>query len=139
MTLILIAFICLFVLTVVCIHLGTRYLETRRKKRVAAMLQVVSAETAVVTTSLLKDYQNPGDSSSLERLFKSLNIVHRADDMIQQAALSWSPTRLFRTMGVMAMPGLLIGVLFPLLINPPITCLVFGAAGAALPYLFVRR
>src|SRR5579863_9097432 len=119
MKLILIAFICLFVLTVVCIHLGTRYLETRRKKRVAAMLQVVSAETAVVTTSLLKDYQNPGDSSSLERLFKSLNVVHRADDMIQQAALSWSTTRLFRTMGVMAVPGLLIGILFPVLINPP--------------------
>ena len=59
--------------------------------------------------------------------------------MIQQAALAWSPARLFRTMGVMAMPGLLIGILFPLLINPPVTCLVFGATGAALPYFFVRR
>jgi tight adherence protein B len=139
MTLIVIAFICLFVLTVVCIHLGTRYLETRRKKRIAGMLQVVTAETAVVTTSLLKDYQNPGDSSPLERLFKSLNVVHRADEMIQQAALTWSTTRLFRTMAVMAMPGLLLGTLFPVLINAPITCLVFSAIGAALPYLFVRR
>src|SRR5271154_3546090 len=106
MTLIVTAFICLFVLTVVCIHLGTRYLEMRRRKRIAGMLQVVPAETAAVTTSLLKDQRNPGDSSSLEQLFKSLNIVRRADDMIQQAALSWSPTRLFRTMAAMAMPGM---------------------------------
>jgi tight adherence protein B len=139
MTLIVIAFICLFVLTVVCIHLGTRYLETQRKKRVAGMLQVVGAETAVVTTNLLKDYRNPGDGSSLERLFKSLDVVRRADDMIQQAALTWSTTRLFRTMAVMAMPGLLLGILFPVLINAPITSLVFGATGATLPYLFVRR
>ncbi len=139
MTLIVIAFICLFVLTVVCIHLGTRYLETRRKKRVAEMLQVVTAESAVVTTSLLKDHGNPGDGSSLELLFKSLNIVRRADDMIQQAALTWSTTRLFRTMAVMAMPGLLLGILFPVLVNAEVTCLVFGATGAALPYLFVRR
>jgi tight adherence protein B len=139
MTLIVIAFICLFVLTVVCIHLGTRYLETRRKKRIAGMLQVVTAEAAVVTTSLLKDHQNPGDSTSLERLFKSFNVVRRADDMIQQAALTWSTTRLFRTMAVMAMPGLLLGILFPVLVNAPITCLAFGATGAALPYLFVRR
>jgi tight adherence protein B len=139
MTLIVIAFICLFVLTVVCIHLGTRYLETRRKRRIAEMLQVVAADTAVVTTSLLKDHGNPGDSTSLEQLFKSLNIVRRADDMIQQAALTWSTTRLFRTMAVVAIPGLLLGILFPVLINATVTCLVFAATGAALPYLFVRR
>lgn len=139
MRLIVTAFICLFVLTVVCIHLGTRYLESRRRKRIAGMLQVVAADNAVVTTSLLKDHRNPGDSSSLEQLFKSLDIVRRADNMIQQAALSWSTTRLFRTMAVMAMPGLLLGILFPVLINAPITGLVFGATGAALPYLFVRR
>jgi tight adherence protein B len=139
MTLIVIAFICLFVLTVVSIHLGTRYLETRRKKRIAEMLQVVAADTTVVTTSLLKDHRNPGDSTSLELLFKSLDIVRRADDMIQQAALTWSTTRLFRTMAVMAMPGLLLGILFPVLVNAPVTCLAFAATGAALPYLFVRR
>src|SRR5580700_11206239 len=139
MTLIVIAFICLFVLIVVCIHLGTRYLETRRKRRVAGMLQGVATETAVVTASLLKDYRSPGDSTSLERLFKSLDVVRRADDMIQQAALTWSTSRLFRTMALIAMPGLLLGILFPVLINAPVTCLVFAATGAALPYLFVRR
>jgi tight adherence protein B len=139
MTLILIAFICLFVLTMVCVHLGTRYLETRRKKRIAVMLQVAPAETAVVTARLLKDHQNPGDSSSLERLFKSLDLVRRADDMIQQAALPWSTTRLFRTMAIMAMPGMLIGILFPVLINAPVTCIVLGVVGAALPYFYVRR
>jgi tight adherence protein B len=139
MTLIVIAFICLFVLTLVCIHLGTRYLDTRRRKRIAGMLQVVAADTAAVTTSLLKDYRSPGDSSSLERLFKSLDIVHKAENMIQQAALTWTTTRLFRTMAVMALPGLLLGILFPVLINAPITCLSFGATGAALPYLFIRR
>src|SRR5580698_529603 len=131
MTLIVIAFICLFVLTMACIHLGTKYLETRRKKRIVRMLQVITAEAAVVTTSLLKDQGKPGGSSSLERVFKSLDIVRRADDMIQQAALSWSTTRLFRTMAVMAMPGLLMGILFPVLLNAPVTGLVLGTVGSS--------
>jgi tight adherence protein B len=139
MTLIAIAFICLFVLTIVSIHLGTKYLESRRKKRIADMLQVVPAEIAVVTTKLLKDQRNPGDISSLERLFKSLDLVRRADNMIQQAALTWSTTRLFRTMAVMALPGLLIGILFPVLLNAAVTCLILAAIGAAAPYLYVRR
>ena len=100
---------------------------------------MVRAETAVVTTSLLKDQRSPGDSSSFERLFKSLNVVRGADDMIQQAALSWSTTRLFRTMAIMAMAGLLIGIFFPVLLNAPVTCLVLGVIGACLPYFFVRR
>src|SRR5579872_6312121 len=100
MKLVLIAFICLFVLMVVCIHLGTKYMETRRKKRIAGMLQV-APELSVVTTSLLKDLVNPGGGSALEQLFKSMDIVRKAGDMIQQAALSWSTTRLFRTMAFM--------------------------------------
>jgi tight adherence protein B len=139
MTLIVVAFICLFVLTVVCIHLGTGFVESRRKKRIAGMLQVVPIEVAVVTANLLKDHRNPGDSSSLERLFKSLDVVRRADDMIRQAALSWSTARLFRTMALVALPGVALGLFFPVLVNAPITCLAFGLTGAALPYLYVRR
>jgi tight adherence protein B len=138
MTLIIIAFICLFILTVICIHLGTRYLETQRRKRIAGMLQVVTAESVVVTTSLLKDQENSGDGSGLSRLFKSLDVVHKTDDMIQQAALSWSTTRLFRTMAIMAMPGLLLGILFPVMLNAAVSCLVFAGVGAALPYFYIR-
>jgi tight adherence protein B len=138
MTLVVIAFICLFILIVVSIHLGTRYLETRRKKRITGMLQIV-AETEVVTTSLLKDRVNPGEGSGFARMFKSMDIVHKADDMIQQAALSWSTTRLFRTMGGMAAPGILIGILFPVLINAQVTCLVLAVVGASLPYFYVSR
>jgi tight adherence protein B len=136
MKLVILAFTCLFVLTLVCIHLGTAYLETRRKKRIGGMLQVVT-ESRVVTTSLLKDQL--GGGSSLEQLFKSLDIVRKTNDMIQQAALSWSPTRLFRTMAVMAMPGMLAGIAFPVLLNAPLTALVLGGVGASLPYLYVRR
>ena len=139
MKLIIIVFICLFVLMVICIHLGTRYMETRRRKRIAGMLQVVTAENVVVTTSLLKDDQNSDGKASLGHLFKSLDVVRRTDDMIQQAALSWSTTRLFRTMAITAMPGMLLGILFPVLLSPLVSCLVFAAAGAALPYFYVRR
>jgi tight adherence protein B len=138
MTVIIIAFICLFVLIVFCIHLATGYMDARRKKRVATMLQVVQ-EASVVTTSLLKDSLNAGEGSSLERLFKSMNVVRGADDMIQQAALSWSTSRLFRTMAVAAMPGMVAGIFFPVLLNPPVTCLVLGLTGAWLPYFYVRR
>lgn len=96
-------------------------------------------EGVTVTTSLLKDESHPGEDSSFGSLIKSLNVVRRTDDMIQQAALSWSTTRLFRTMAIMAMPGMLLGILFPVLVNAPTTSLVFGAIGASLPYFFVRR
>jgi tight adherence protein B len=139
MKLILAIFICLFVLTMVCIHLGTRYLETRRKKRIAGMLQVSPGEAAVITTSLLRDRLNLSDGTSLERIFKSLDIVHKAEAMIQQAALAWSTTRLFRTMAVMALPGMLAGILFPVLLNVVVTSLVLAAFGASLPYFYVRR
>ena len=137
MSVIIIAFICLFVLIVFCIHLGNGYLEKRRKKRVAGMLQVVP-EASVVTTSLLKDSVN-GEGSSLERFFKSMNVVRGADDMIQQAALPWSTSRLFRTMAVMGFPGMVAGIFFPVLVNAPVTCLVLGVTGAFLPYFYVRR
>jgi tight adherence protein B len=136
---IIIVFTCLFVLMVICIHLGTRYMEARRRKRIAGMLQVVTAENAAVTTSLLKDDQSSGRRTSLERVFNSLDLVRRTDDMIQQAALSWSTTRLFRTMAVMAMPGMLLGILFPVLLSVPVSCLVFAATGALLPYFYVRH
>jgi tight adherence protein B len=139
MILIIITFICLFVLTMVCIHLGTGYMATRRKRRITGMLQVSPREAAAVTTMLLKDRLNLGDSSSLERIFKSLNIVHGAEAMIQQSALTWSTTRLFRTMAVMAMPGMMIGIIFPVILNAAVTCLVLGVVGASLPYLYVRR
>jgi tight adherence protein B len=138
MMLVIVAFIVLFVLTVTAIQFGTRYLESRRKKRIAGMLQGV-AEVSVVTTKLLKDQLNPGDDSSLEQLFKSLNIVRKAEDMIQQAGVSWTTTRLFRTMAVMGLPGMLVGLFFPVVLNAPVTCFVLGAAGAYLPYLYVRR
>ena len=138
MTLIIVAFIVLFVLTVTSIQFGTRYLESRRKKRIAGMLQGV-ADASVVTTKLLKDQLNPGDNTYLEQLFKSLNFVRKAEDMIQQAAVSWTTTRLFRTMAVMGLPGMLVGLFFPVVLNVPVTCFVLAAAGAYLPYLYVRR
>ena len=138
MSLIIIVFCGLFVLTVACALLGSKYLEGKRKKRIAGMLEVV-AEKPVTSTKLLRDLVNPAAGSALEHIFRSMNIVHRADDMIQQAAISWSTTRLFRTMGTMAMPGMLIGIFFPVLMNPPVTCMVFGAVGASLPFLYVRR
>src|SRR4051794_17224852 len=120
MTLIVVAFIALFVLTVASIHFGTRYLEGRRKKRIAEMLQG-TADVPAVTTKLLKDQLNPGDNTYLEQLFKSLNFVRKAEDMIQQSGISWTTARLFRTMAVMALPGMLVSLFFPVVLNAPVT------------------
>jgi tight adherence protein B len=138
MTLVIVAFVCLFVLIVVSIHLANRYLETRRKKRIAGMLQIV-AETSEVTTSLLKERENPGGGPAFTRLFKSLDIVRKTDIMIQQAALSWTNVRLFKTICAMAAPGIMVGILFPALVNTAVTCVVLSALGASLPYLYVNR
>jgi tight adherence protein B len=136
--LIVFAFIVLFVLTIASVQFGIRYQEGRRKKRIAEMLHG-APDTSVVTTKLLKDHLNPGDSTHLEQLFRSLNFVRKAEDMIQQAGVPWTTTRLFRTMAVMGLPGMLVGLFFPVLLNEPVTCFVLGAGGAFLPYLYVRR
>jgi tight adherence protein B len=138
MVLVVTAFICIFVLTVGCIHLGTRFFESRRKKLIARMLSAPS-DAPVVTTILLKDIAGAGEGTALERLFKSLNIIRRLETLLQQACLSWTTTRLLRTMAVMAIPGMLVGIFFPVLMNEFVTCLALGLLGASLPYLYVRR
>jgi len=137
MTLIIISFLCLFVVTATCVQIGTSYLENKRKKQIAGMLQVVT-EVPSTSTSLLRDVINPDAGTVLEQLFRSLDLVRKTEAMIQQAALSWTTTKFFRMMAFLGMPGMLMGIVFPVLINELVSCVVFGCLGAYLPLFYVR-
>lgn len=130
-------FACVFVLTLVTVHLGLKYMETVDKRRIAAMLQVVSETT--VSTNLLKDRHDPEKSSALDRFLKSINAVPLAENLLRQAGLPWSATRLFRTMGGLGAGGALIGILNPLLGGPVSTGLALGLISAGLPLVYARR
>src|ERR1035438_9670258 len=53
--------------------------------------------------------------------------------------MTWTAGRLMVAMALMAMPGLLLGGMFPLLLNGPTTALTLSVIGASLPYFYVNR
>src|SRR5215469_5220248 len=135
MGLLLLLGVCLFVQCLFCSLLAGRYLDKRRARRLAGMLQG-APKAPLVTTSLLKD---SAESSPLERLLKSVNLIGTTEQILQQAAVPWSAARLFRRMAVLAVVGMAFGIVFPVISGVLISCLVFGGGFGSLPWLYVRR
>ena len=50
-----------------------------------------------------------------------MQFSEHAAELISQAGLDWSATRLLSAMGLLVVPGLVLGFLFPFLMNAPIT------------------
>lgn len=134
-TLIATTFACVFVLTLATVHLGLRYLETQDKRRIAAMLEVVSA--TAVSPNLLKEREE--ELTGLRRLLKAANIIDRLDQLLRQAGLTWTPMKLLRLVGGLAAGGIVLGILNPLFGNVLMTCLLTGTIGAVLPLAYARR
>jgi tight adherence protein B len=87
-------------------------------------------------TKLLKDLAP--EVSGFSQMLKSLNVADHLQSSIKQAGLSWSPSTLFMATVGAAVPGFLIGLRFPLLINEVLSCLLLAVATASLPYIYVR-
>jgi tight adherence protein B len=106
------------------------------------MLQVAAGPTKQISTvTLLKELkasrraESPGsDSLSLKQ-----RLTQKFEDLLQQADVPWSAARLTRTMILAATGGLLAGIAFPFLLNRTVTAFALTGAGAALPFLYVRR
>lgn len=136
LTLIATTFACVFVLTLATVHLGLRYLESKDKRRVAAMLEIVSATT--VSPSLLKEREDK-ELTGLQRFLKEANINARLDQLLRQAGLVWTPLKLLRIVGILAGGGIVLGALNPLFGNVALTCLLTGTIGAFVPFAYVRH
>lgn len=130
-------FACVFALTLATVHLGFRYLETRDKRRIAAMLEVVSETT--VAPNLLKDRDDSETMSPIRRFLTNANVIDRTEHLLRQAGLTWTGMRLFRTIAGFAAAGIVLGFLNPLLAGAFATCMITGMVGAVLPLVYVRR
>lgn len=131
-----VSFVIVFVLVLLAVSVGLKFFDARRKKRVADMLETASGE---VTSGarLLKELE-PDKPTGLKRLLGGFRFSQKAEREIQQAGLNWSVSRLATAMGLLAIPGLGLGALVPVLLNGPVTAIVLAVVFAAVPYVLVR-
>src|SRR5437763_12622418 len=112
---------------------GMKFFEARRKRQVAGMLQTAAGEPAIALTHLLKEVESD-KQTGLKALVKSLHFSRHAEEMIQQAGLHWTATRLLSAMGLMSIPGAVIGYM----VAGPGACVFVALPFGTLPCLFVR-
>ena len=132
-----VSFVVVFALMLLAVSVGLKYFDARRKNQVAGMLHTASGENVVSVSNLLKEIESD-KPSGLKRLFSSMQFSKHADEMIQQAGLSWSSSRLLTSMGLMMVPGLGLGLFVPFLFNGPTTAIALALVFGSVPYLVVR-
>ena len=132
-----VCFVVVFALILLAVSVSMKYFDARRKSQVAGMLHTASGENVVSVSNLLKEIES-GKPSGLKRLFSSMQFSKHADEMIQQAGLSWSSSRLLTSMGLMMVPGLGLGLFVPFLFNGPTTAIALALVFGSVPYLVVR-
>jgi len=132
-----VCFVVVFALILLAVSVSMKYFDARRKSQVAGMLHTASGENVVSVSNLLKEIESD-KPSGLKRLFSSMQFSKHADEMIQQAGLNWSSSRLLTSMVLMMIPGLGLGLLVPFLFNGPTTAIALALAFGSVPYLVVR-
>ena len=131
---VIIAFIVVFALIMIAVSVGLKFFDARRKRQVASMLQTASGEPVVTVANLLKEIE-PDKATGMKALVASLHFSRHAQEMMQQAGLSWTVTRLLSAMGLMTIPGAGLG----LMIAGPSGCVLGALVFAILPYVYVRK
>src|SRR5436305_11475059 len=120
---VIVSFVVVFALMLLAVSMGLKYFDARRKKQVVDMLQTASGEPVVTVGNLLKEIETD-KPAGFKRLLSSLQFSRHAAEMIQQAGLTWSPSRLMGAMVLMMIPGFGIGLLVPFLFNAATTAIV---------------
>jgi len=135
---VIVSFVIVFALVLLAVSVGTKFVDARRKRQMADLLETASGESAVSVATLLKEL-DPERPTGFKALLHSFQFSRHAQTQLQQAGLNWSAARLLIAMGLAAIPGLGLGSLLPILLNGPTTAIVLGVVGAAAPYMFVRH
>jgi tight adherence protein B len=135
---VLISFVVVFALVLCTVSVGMKFFATRRKSQVTGMLNTVAGERQITVSNLLRE-ADPEKPTGIRALLSSLQFSRHAQVRISEAGMTWTAGRLMVAMALMAMPGLLLGGMFPLLLNGPTTALTLSVIGASLPYFYVNR
>jgi len=129
-------FLLVFALIMAIAVFGFQYRQQHRQKVVKDMLQTVVGNRPMPVTKLLKDLAP--EVSGFASMLKSLNVADNLQTAMKQAGLAWTPSTLFMLTVGAAVPGFLVGLRFPFLINEVLTCLTLAGASAFLPYWYVK-
>jgi tight adherence protein B len=132
-----VCFVVVFALILLAVSVSMKYFDARRKGQVVDMLHTASGESVVSVSNLLKEIES-GKPSGLNRLFSGMQFSKHAEEMIQQAGLTWSSKRLLTSMLLLMFPGFGLGLLVPFLFNGPTTAIALGLVFGSVPYLVVR-
>ena len=135
---VIVSFVVVFALTLLALSMGLKFFDARRKTQMTGMLHTAAGEPVEAIDNLLKEI-NPENPSGFKALLASLDFTRHAQEQIQQAGLNWSSNWLLASMAMAAILGLVLGMLFPFLVDGPITAAVLGLALSTLPYLYVRK
>jgi tight adherence protein B len=130
-----VVFVVVFALALLAVSVGQKYLDARRKGQVVDMLHTVSGDEDVSVSNLLKEIESD-KPTGLKRLVASLHFAKHAEELIQQAGLTWTANSLMAAMGLMIVPGVLLGLWLNVIgaATPVVLGLFFGS----IPYLVVR-
>jgi len=135
---VIVSFVVVFALMLLAVSVGLKYFDARRKKQVVDMLHTASGEPVVSVGNLLRELESD-KPTGIKRVLSSLQFSKHAAEMIQQAGLSWSSSRLLAAMGLMMIPGFILGFMVPLLFNGPTTAVTLALLFGSAPYLVVRK
>jgi tight adherence protein B len=128
----LVTFAILFLLILGAAVLGLRVADSRRKRRVAAILQSPAEDLPVAETSLLSAR---GDTPPLlARLLEGLNLGSWLELRIQQAGMSWTVQKYAGLTLGLAAAGALLGFKLTVLVSPQLSSLALAVVGLLIPY-----
>jgi len=130
-----VSFLVLFAIVMVAVSLGYRFFETQRKKQVEGMLNVVSGKPAEGLESIVLDETA---EDPLESFFKKTGEIEKLRKFIQQAGLTWSPTRLVIATLIGAVVGAALGWFIRPLGFVALSIILGSLALGFFPYLYVR-
>jgi tight adherence protein B len=130
-------FLNFFVLVVGATLLFNRFREKRQRSQVAKMLRT-EAKPEAVPVSLLRDKERSQEPAG-NKDKNPMTVARRLEDLLLQADIAWTVSRLLTMAGCLALLGFVMGAVFPVLLNRAVSMLVFPFAAGALPVLYVRR
>ena len=127
----------IFALVLVCVGLGMKYFEARRKKHVTGMLQTVAGQPAVSHSQY--PARRGGSEPVGDRAGDDPVQLHRKGAQRTPAGgYALVAAEVGGIMAVCAGIGCVLGLVFPLVVSPAVTVLILASAGGFLPYFVVH-
>lgn len=135
--LLLLVFFVIFAVVLVAVGMGFSYFEGKRKQHVRGMLQGVVEEQESLIASVLMKPAAPDDA--MAKLLAHFNFTRGFELRLEQAGLEWTVGRLFISMAMFGLVGLLVGLKVRVLFLPSLSSAALASVFAILPYMYVLR